>query len=124
MKLLMTIAAIGVTLCTQAVAGERCTPVNYQSTVAGIRNVSGSGPIDVRPGDKLILVNSDQVGVVRLGDPTKHADLTSVVIKDCMGRASRSHIIVTGRTDVGDYHLDGNFSSVSFMALGKMWVAR
>ncbi|NUU39631.1 hypothetical protein [Tardiphaga robiniae] len=126
MKRIFIVGALGLALCGPVAARDdvRCAPADYRSTDPAVRNVSVSGPVQVRPGDKLVLVNNEQISAVDLGDPTKHADLATVTIKDCMGRAARKNITVTGRTDIGDYTLDGNFGYVSFTALGNMWIIR
>lgn len=123
MRIILIIAAIGLTVCGQAIAGEpiRCVDLPFETADPSIRNIPGPGVAAVKPGDELILVNYDHGGVtVSLGDARGFSK--PIKVKDCAGVAFLHPIKITGKIDVGDWTIDGNGGYATFYPLGSTWV--
>jgi hypothetical protein len=106
-----------------AMAGDKsCVSPAYKSPDPSIRVIDKPGPVILRPGDRLVLINNAEVTTVEMGGTEGRGDRARVTIKDCIGRAGSQNINVTGKLDVGEWIIDGNRGWVSFEAIGDTWV--
>lgn len=100
---------------------RRCAPLNFSS--GNFRNVTEPGDVRILPTDQVVLINKRKPEVTRVifGRATS-AYSPFVVIKDCSGSAQKYVLTISGKIDVGEITIDGNYGSADFRRVGDAWM--